>query len=120
MVTTRQAGRWVLYGVGGLIAAIVLLRVGLGIYLGTAAGKHMVARKIEQLIGMPVEVTQVRVGLLTSSIGLKVFDPAAPDPSKAEVFVVEGADADISLFGLAAGNVAPKKVTLRGVNLQLH
>ena len=40
---------------------------------------------------MPVEVTRVRVGLLTSTIGLKVFDPVISDPAKSEVFAVESA-----------------------------
>lgn len=120
MVTTRRLGRWGLYALGGVLALVVILRVGLGAYLGTSAGRAMVARKIEQQIGMPVEVTRVRVGLVTSSIGLRVFDPAQPDPSKAEVFAVESADADVSLFGFAIGRVAPTKVNLRGANLVLH
>lgn len=120
MVTARRLGRWALITLGVVVVVLIVLRVGVGIYLNADAGKSMVARKVEQQIGMPVEVTQVRVGLLTSTIGLKVFDPAAPDPSKAEVFAVDNADADISLFGIATGTIAPKKVTLSGVNLQLH
>lgn len=120
MVTARRVGRWALYGVGGLLALVVLLRVGLGVYLSTAAGKSMVARKVSAQIGMPVEVTRVRVGLFTSNIGLRIFDPAAADPSNAEVFAVDRADADISLFGLALGRIAPTSVKLSGVTLTLH
>jgi uncharacterized protein involved in outer membrane biogenesis len=120
MVTTRRAGRWALYALGGVVAVVVLARVGLGLYLSSAAGKAMVARKIGHQIGMPVEVTQVRVGMVTSSVGLKVFDPAAPEPSKAEVFAVEQTTADVSLVNLATGHIDPKKVDLRGANLTLH
>jgi uncharacterized protein involved in outer membrane biogenesis len=120
MVTARRLGRWALYGLGGLLVLVVVLRVGLAAYLHTSAGRAMVAHKISEQIGMPVEVTAVRVGMLTSSIGLRVFDPAAPDPDKAEVLVVENASADVSLFGLAAGNVAPSWVNLNGVTLTLH
>src|SRR5438128_2241869 len=120
MVTPRRLGWWALYGLGGCLAVVLVLRVGLGVYLGTAAGKAMVARKISERIGMPVEVTAVRVGLVTSSIGMRVFDPAAPDPAKAEVFAVEDASADVSLFGLAAGRINPDWVKLRGVTLTLH
>src|SRR5687767_9825203 len=99
MVTARQAGRWSLYAVGGVLALVVVIRVGLGVYLATPGGKAMVARQIAKQIGMPVEVTAVRIGLVTSSIGMRVFDPAAPDPAKAEVFSVDSVKADISLFG---------------------
>ncbi|HJZ53926.1 MAG TPA: hypothetical protein VKE74_03160, partial [Gemmataceae bacterium] len=97
MLTSRRLGRWALYGLGGCVVLLVLLRAGLAIYLGTPAGRAMVARMISERIGMPVEVTAVRVGLITSSIGMRVFDPAAPDPAKAEVFAVEKASADVSL-----------------------
>jgi hypothetical protein len=120
MVTTRRIGRWVLYTCAGCLALVVLLRVGLGVYLNTSAGKSMVAHKISAQIGMPVEVTQVRVGLFTSTIGLRVFDPAQPDPSKAEVFAVQDARANVSLFGFATGRIAPTKVDLHDVNLMLH
>ncbi len=69
---------------------------------------------------MPIEVADIRLGLLSSTIQLKVFDPAAPESSKGEVFAVEDASADISIFGLATRRIAPKSVELHGVNLTLH
>ncbi|MBA4063180.1 MAG: hypothetical protein C0501_05600 [Isosphaera sp.] len=120
MVTARRVGKWGLYAAGGAVLLVVLARVGLGAYLSTAAGKEMVARRIADQIGMPVEVTAVRVGLVTSSIGMRVFDPAAPDPGHAEVFSVDEAKADISLFALVLGRVDPDWVDLRGANLTLH
>lgn len=120
MVPSRPVVRWSLIALGGCVGLLVLLRVGLGVYLDSAAGKALVARKISAQLGMPVEVTGLRVGLVTSTIGLKVFDPAAPDPAKSEVLAVEDASADISLFALATSRVAPTKVTLKGVNLTLH
>ncbi|MBN9122079.1 MAG: hypothetical protein J0I06_23550 [Planctomycetes bacterium] len=120
MSTARRVGRWALIAVGGALAVVVLLRVGLGIYLNTASGKALVARQITARIGMPVEVTRVRFGLVTSAIGLKVFDPSVADRSRSEVFSVESADADITLFDLARGHIAPKTVELKNVDLQLH
>src|SRR5688500_16029471 len=120
MTQARSVVRWTLYGLGACLALVALVRVGVGAYLGTDAGKALVSRKITAQIGMPVEVTSVRLGLVTSAIGMKVFDPAAPDPNKAEVFAVESASADVSLFGLATSRIAPKTVTLKGVNLTLH
>src|SRR5437764_399193 len=71
MVTARRVGRWALYGLGGCLVLAVLVRAGIGVYLGSSAGRAMVARKVGAQIGMPVEVTKVRVGLVTSSIALK-------------------------------------------------
>lgn len=119
MVAARRV-RWALYVVGGVVALLALVILGLEVYLRTAAGRSMVARQIEKQIGMPVEVTSVRVGLASSSIGLKVFDPAAKDPAKAEVLDVGDASADVTPFELAAGHVAPKNVALRDVTLTLH
>ncbi|MBA4189235.1 MAG: hypothetical protein C0467_14660 [Planctomycetaceae bacterium] len=120
MISARRFGQWSLYGIGGLLACVVLLRVALGIYLGTTAGRAMVARQIGQQIGMPVEVTELRLGFATSSIGMKVFDPAAPKPSTAEVLAVGKAKADVSLIGIALGRVEPEWVTLDGVTLTIH
>lgn len=120
MVTARRAGRWGLYAVGGVLAVVVLFRVGIGIYLATPAGKAMVSRQIGAQIGMPVEVTQVQLGLFTSSIGMRVFDPAISDPNHSEVLAVGKAKADVSLLGLATGSVEPDWVTLDGVKITLH
>ena len=120
MISARRVGRWALFAAGGTLAFLVLARAGVGIYLNTATGKAFVGRQISARINMPVEVTNIRLGLRTSTIGLKVFDPSAPDPAKTEVFAVERADADISVFALARGQIAPKTIELRNANLQLH
>jgi hypothetical protein len=120
MTRARRIGKWTLIAAGGALVVVVLLRVGLGIYLNTTAGKSFVARQITARIGMPVEVTQVRIGFATSTIGLTVFDASAPDPAKSVVCSVEAADADVSVFALARGDLSPKIVELRNVNLQLH
>jgi len=120
MARSRRIQKWLLYSLGGVVALIVVARVGVGIYLGTAAGKSFVARKIEAQIGLPVEVTSVRLGLRTSDIALRVFDPTATETGKSEMFSVESARADVSLFGLLLGNVAPTRVDLKGANLTLH
>ncbi len=120
MAKARRVVRWAVYGFGGLFALLILVRVGLGVYLATPAGKGMVARKMSEQIGMPVEVTSVRVGLMTSSIGMRVFDPAAPEPDKSEVLAVENAKADVSLFEIVAGKMNVRRVDLHGVALTLH
>ena len=46
MVTTRQAGRWFLYALGGCVTLLILVRVGIGIYLNTPAGKSFNRRGV--------------------------------------------------------------------------
>jgi len=120
MASARRIRNWTLYSIGGILACVILLRIGLGIYLGTSAGKSMVARQIGEQIGMPVDVTEVRVGLLTSSIGMRVYDPATTDINQSEVLSIGNAKADVSLFGLARGSVEPDWITLDGVTLTIH
>ena len=120
MITARRMGRWALYGLGGVLVLGIVLRVGMGLFLATSAGKGMVARMIETRIGMPVKVRSIRLGFATSSISMRVFDPAVADAAKAEVLSVDSATADVSLIDLLSGHVARSTVELRGVNLTLH
>ena len=120
MAKARRYVRWGLYVVGGLLALVVVARVGLGIYLSTSTGKEFVSRKMSAQIGMPVQVTNVRLGLMTSTIGMRVFDPAAPNPDTSEVLDVANAKADVSVFEIATGNINVKRVDLNGVALTLH
>ncbi len=120
MITARRMGRWALYGLGGVLVLGIVVRVGVGLFLATSAGKGMVARMIETRIGMPVKVRSIRLGFATSSISMRVFDPAVADAAKSEVLSVDSASADVSLFSLLRGRIAPSTVELRGVNLTLH
>ena len=99
-VTARRVGRWALYGLGGLVGLVVLGFAVAEIYLATPAGRAMVARQIAARIDLPVEVTSVRLGLRSSSIGLRVLDPSAA--GQPEIIAVQSANADVSLFDLVA------------------
>src|SRR5437868_9764878 len=72
----RRVGRWVLVGAAVLVAGWVLLRVGVGVYLRTSAGRATVANKLQEMIGLPVEVTEFDLGS-RSSIKFRVLEPAA-------------------------------------------
>jgi|GEM_PF-1490908 len=120
MISARRVGRWVLIALGGVLLLLVLVWVGVSIYLNTSTGRAFVARQISNRIGMPVEVTRVRVGLSSSTIGLKVFDPHVTDPTKAEILSVDAANADTSLFALVRGDIAPKTVDVHKLTLKLH
>ena len=41
-----RVGRWILFALGGVILVLVMVRVGVGIYLNTGAGKAFVARRL--------------------------------------------------------------------------
>jgi translocation and assembly module TamB len=119
MATTRRLGRWMLFALAlGAIIAIVL-SIGVEIYLSSSAGKSMVAREIALRIGMPVEVRSVRLGLRSSSIALRVFDPSL-DSDSGEVFRVNSATADISILDIIRGHIEPKSVSLQGVKLTIR
>src|SRR6476661_8530812 len=54
MTTSRRVGRWALIVVTVLVAGWVLLRVGVGVYLRTPAGRAVVAHQLQDVIGLPV------------------------------------------------------------------
>jgi hypothetical protein len=115
----RRVGRWALVAVVVLVAGWVLLRVGAGVYLRTAAGRSAVAHQLQDMIGLPVEVAEVDLGS-RSSIKFRVLEPAAGPSPPREVLSVESATADVSLTDVLTRSVAPREVDLRGVSLTLR
>ena len=116
----RKVSIWagsVLVGLAGLYA---MMRLGVGIYLGTSAGKATVARQLESMIGLPVEVAEVHLGSSTSTVKFRILDPALAGRPDAEVLSVETATADVTFSDLLTGNSSPKELTLRGVRLTLR
>ncbi len=120
MAKAWGVGRRVLIGLGAVAAVVIVLRVGAGLYLHTASGRAVVAERLGAAIGLPVEVRQLDVGAVSSSIGFRVLDPALPTSPEAEVLVVESASADVSFAELVTGRVRPKEVRLRGVAVALR
>ena len=119
MASARRVGRYVLIGLGVLAGAAVLLRVGIGLYLNSAAGRGMVADRLGAAIGLPVEVTSVSLGTRSQSVSFRVLDPAVSGP-EAEILAVDSADADVSLGDLLTGRTMPDEVRLKGVRLALR
>lgn len=121
MVSARRIGRWVLFGLAGVGAAVLLLRVGVGLYLGSPSGRAVVAERLESMIGLPVEVNDVDLGSRSSSIKFRVLDPKfdknSPD---AEVLSVDSAEADVSFGEIITGRASPKEVRLHGVHVTLR
>src|SRR3954453_20172141 len=68
MTTSRRVGRWALIVLTVLVAGWVLLRVGVGVYLRTPAGRAVVAHQLQEVIGLPVEVSEVDLGSRSSSL----------------------------------------------------
>jgi uncharacterized protein involved in outer membrane biogenesis len=101
------------------VIGILVLRIGVGIYLATAAGKAQVARQIESRLGLPIEVQAIRLGLRTSSVSLRAFDPNVSRDA-GELFSVESASADVSLFDLLRGRLNPHTLDLKGVTITLR
>src|SRR5262245_3483013 len=106
----RRVGRWALVAGAVLVAGWALLRVGVGIYLRTDAGRAAVAEQLQKAIGLPVEVTEMDVGSRSSSIKFRVLEPSTGTSPRAEVLSVESATADVSFADLITRSVAPKQL----------
>jgi translocation and assembly module TamB len=119
-MTRRQIGKWALYALGGTVALVVLLRISAGLYLATPAGKAKVARQLEGMIGLPVEVSEVQLGSGSTSLAFRVVDPNQDRTSPgSEILTVESATADSSLASLAVGG-SPSELKLQGVQVNLR
>jgi hypothetical protein len=120
MASARRVGRYVLIGAAVVAGVAVLLRVGAGVYLNSAAGRGMVARQLGAAIGLPVEVESVGLGARSQSLAFRVLDPALGAGPDAEILGVDAASADVSLTDLLTGQTMPDEVTLRGVRVALR
>ena len=117
--TARRIGLWALIGLAGVGLVVVLLRVGAGMYLRSPAGRAVVAQKLSDSIGLPVEVSSVELGSTTSEVKFRVLDPAGGS-TPLEILSVESASADVTLTDILTGGANPKEVNLRGVSLALR
>ena len=115
-----HVGRVALIVVGAVAVVGIALRVGAGWYLQSAGGRAVVAERLGEAIGLPVEVRELNVGPVSSTIAFRVLDPALPNSPEAEVLAVESASADVSFSELLTGRVRPKEVVLRGVSVTLR
>src|SRR4051812_20627551 len=74
--TARRIGKWALIALAGVGLLVLLLQVGAGMYLRSSAGRAVVAEKLSNSIGLPVEVSSVELGARTSDVKFRVMDPA--------------------------------------------
>src|SRR5215207_1785355 len=110
MTRAWRVGRAALIVVGGLAVVGIALRIGAGMYLHSADGRAVVAERLGAAIGLPVEVRELDVGPMSSTIAFRVLDPALPNSPDAEVLAVESASADVTFAELVSGRVRPKEV----------
>src|SRR5258708_29426110 len=105
---------------------IVLVLGGVGVYVaaryylssGAAAGK--VAAHLQNMLGAPVQVDSVDVGMAgpSSMHGLRIFE--AGDEAKKSAFVtVDSASTDASAVDLLQGK-SPNEIALTGAAITLH
>src|SRR6476469_9528841 len=119
MTTYRRVGRWALIVAAVLVAGWVLLRVGVGVYLRTPAGRAVVAHQLQEAIGLPVEVSEVDLGA-RSSLKFRVLETATgPIPQimveSARVHIRQQGQPDFDVSGINV-KAEPKgqKLTLSG------
>ena len=94
-------------------ASVLLLRVGLGLYLGKSSGREVVASRISSVIGLPVEIADIELEARTSPIKFRLLDPPLGTSSDAEIFSVETATADVSFLVLLTGRAYLKELHLQ-------
>jgi hypothetical protein len=116
-VSLRRAARFLACTAVAAVVLVVAARMGLSRFLASERGKTMVAERLGNTLGMPVEVSEIDVGDSTSSFRFRVMDPANP---KAEVLNVPQASADVTATDLVTGRVAPSALNLTGAALTLR
>ena len=102
------------------MAAVVLTgaaRIGVGRFLASSRGKALVSEHLGSALGMPVEVSEIKVGDDASSFRFRVMDPVDPH---SEVLNVPSASADVSASDLMTGRVLPSSLQLDRIGLTLR
>lgn len=101
-----------------ILGVLVAGWLGLQAYLSSSSAKTFVASQLSEIIGLPVEVHSLDVGVGSSSLAFRIADPNAAQPY--DVVQVESAQTDVSLTDLATGRASPSEVVLKGLALQLR
>jgi len=109
-----------------LVVLIVFLVVGVGLYLASryylssSNVTGQVSKRLQAMLGAPVQVGSADVGLTGASSlhGLRIFEPG-DQTEKTPIVTVDSATADASALDLAEGK-SPNEVTLTGASIALH
>lgn len=120
MTSARGVGRWIVIGVGGMAALVLVLRISAEAFLHSSSGRTLVAERLGSMIGLPVQVADLDVGTQNSTIKFRVLDPALGTSPNAEVLTVDSASADVSFADLITGRAQPHELRLDGVSLLLR
>lgn len=105
------------------VAAIAIVVFGVGWlaitgYLNSSYGQRMASQQLSELVGTTVEVSSLGVGTNTTSITLRIPDPA-PE-SQTDLIKIGSLEADVSLLNLLTSQVAPTTVTATDVEIMLR
>lgn len=106
----------------GMVVVVLALGgwIGLRAYLSSSKARTLAADKLSAMVGLPVEVEHLSVGMASSSLSFRVVEPAADGRPAEELLRVDSVSADVSLVDLAGGHAAPTDVTVHGLALTLH
>jgi hypothetical protein len=115
----KRFRRWWLLPIG-LLVVLAALVVGVKAYLGSERLTHQVAARLESVVGCPVEVGSVDVGVGESAlrtVALREADGGAAHPPWATADEVR---VDLSIWDLLRGETMPRRLTLIGAQVTLH
>lgn len=101
---------------GCVAAAVVVGRLGFGLYLDSGHAKRLASEQLSALFGGNVRVTDLEAGMGSTAVQLEVMAPAVDGNVTPEPIVTGTVKADVSPIGLAAGS-SPSTVSL--VNAQV-
>jgi hypothetical protein len=101
------------------VSAVLLLGAGY-LVLCSSYAKRKLEQKLSTIIGTPVRVAGMNVGLIGNSsvVDLQLFQ--TEDDADSIWATVQGARADLSAFALLTGNATPTEVTLTGAAIELR
>lgn len=104
-----------------LLGLMVVAGLGLRSYLRSHRVARQVTARLETLVGKPVRVENVDIGLNSTAIsGLSFFEEGRETDAKGMWLKVGTLTMDVSLWDLFAGNAMPRQVQVQGATLVLH
>jgi len=102
----------------GILAGLVLVAwIGLKVYLGGPA-RAAVAQQLSETLGLPVEVESLDVGAGSSTVALRIPDPASNPPG--DLLKIGSITTDVSLASVATGRSSPTRLTAKDVEILLR
>ncbi len=112
--------RFLIIGLLVIVGVVLAAGIGLKLYLRSSGARDLASRKLTELVGMPIVVDSLDVGMADSSLSFRVLEATdSPSAKPAEILNVHSATADVSLRQLISGTAEPSEIVVDGATLNL-